>query len=289
MLPFDDRDGTIWLDGKLCPWRDAKIHVCTHGLHYASSVFEGERLYSGRIFKSRAHSERLTASAAMLDMTLPYSIDQIEEAKYAAVKAQGFSDAYVRTFAWRGAEVMGISARAATIHMAVAVWEWPSYFSPQQRAEGLKLDIAKWRRPSPDTIPSAAKAAGLYMICTLSKHAAEENGCADAMMLDYRGFIAEATSANIFFIRDGAIHTPLPDCFLNGITRQTVIEIARAQGIVVHERHILPEELDTFSECFVTGTAAEIVPVGSIGQHKFLPSSMTDNLWQAYKQLTLQP
>ena len=266
---YDDRDGWIWLDGQLVEWRSAKVHVLTHALHYASSVFEGERCYNGTIFKSDQHNRRLHASARALDFEIPFTLDQIEAAKYEMLKANGWTDAYVRPVAWRGSgEDMGVSARRNPVHLAIAGWEWGNYYG-DAKFKGAKLDIAKWRRPDPATVPHTAKAAGLYMICTMSKHAAEEKGCSDAMMLDYRGYVAEATGANIFFVKDGEVHTPLPDCFLNGITRQTVLEMLAEKGIRVHERHILPGELAGFEQCWLTGTAAEVTPVGQIGEHRF--------------------
>ncbi|MDX5361219.1 MAG: branched-chain amino acid aminotransferase [Alphaproteobacteria bacterium] len=269
LVPFDDRDGQIWLNGALIPWRDAKVHILTHGLHYASAVFEGERVYDGVVFKGREHTERLFRSAELMGMAVPYTVDEIERAKAQTVAAQGFADAYVRPIVWRGSEMMGVSAQAARINVAIAVWQWPSYFDPEQRMKGIRLDISQWRRPAPDTAPSAAKAAGLYMICTLSKHAAEAKGFADALMLDYRGRVAEATGANIFFVKDGVIHTPTPDCFLDGITRRTVIGLAKARGIEVVERAIMPEELEGMQQCFLTGTAAEVTPVSQIGPYSF--------------------
>ena len=259
---FDDRDGWIWYDGKLVPWRDAKVHVLTHALHYASAVFEGERAYGGTIFKSTQHSERLRRSARVLDFEAPYSAAEIDAAKAQTLQKNGFVDAYVRPLAWRGSEMMGVAAQNNKIHLAIAVWEWPSYFDPAQRMKGIRLDLAEYRRPDPATAPSLAKAAGLYMICTISKHRAERRGYADAMMLDWQGRVAECTGANIFFVKDGVIHTPTADCFLDGITRQTVIELARRRGVEVVERRIMPEELAGFSECFITGTAAEVTPVG---------------------------
>ncbi|MCC5962869.1 MAG: branched-chain amino acid aminotransferase [Rhodobacteraceae bacterium] len=282
---YDDRDGQIWLDGTLVPWRDANVHILSHALHYASSVFEGERCYGGTIFKSRAHSERLLESGKLLDMPIPYSVDEIEAAKSAVLEANGLKDAYVRAVAWRGAgEDMGVAARRNPVRMAVAAWEWGAYYG-DAKWQGAKLDIAKWRRPSPETIPTAAKAAGLYMICTMSKHAAEEKGCSDALFYDYRGYVAEATGANVFFVKDGEVHTPIPDAILNGITRQTVIAMLRDMGIVVHERHIMPEELAGFSECWLTGTAAEVTPVGQIGEHHFQVGQMTRNVAEAYEAL----
>lgn len=284
LLPFDDRDGFIWFDGKLIPWRDAKVHVLTHGLHYASSVFEGERVYGGQVFKLREHSQRLIDSGRMLDFEIPYSVEEIDQATMQAVNAQRIVDGYVRPIAWRGSEVMGVSAQAAKIHLAIAVWQWPSYFDPAERQKGIRLDISKWKRPSPETIPSSAKAAGLYMICTLSKHAAERKGYADALMYDYRGLVAEATGANIFFIKDGVIHTPKADCFLDGITRRTVIDLAKRRGIEVAERAIEPDEMAGFESCFITGTAAEVTAVSEIGPHKFQSSPLILQLMQDYER-----
>jgi branched-chain amino acid aminotransferase len=282
LIPFDDRDGEIWMDGKLVPWRSATVHVLTHGLHYASAVFEGERLYENKIFKLREHTERLQASAEILGFTIPYTADEIDAACVAAVKASGLTDGYVRPIAWRGSEVMGVSAASSKIHLAVAVWEWPSYFNPEQKMKGIRLDIAPWRRPAPDTIPCKSKAAGLYMICTLSKHAAEAKGYADALMYDYRGLVAEATGANVFFVAEGQIHTPTPDCFLDGITRRTVIDLARARQIPVVERAIKPDEMAGFSECFLTGSAAEVTPVSEIGPYRFTPGAISRQLMDDY-------
>jgi branched-chain amino acid aminotransferase len=286
---FDDRDGVIWFDGKLVPWREAKIHVLTHGLHYASCVFEGERAYEGRIFKSRAHTDRLFRSAELLDFKIPFTPETIEAAKRETLAAMKFKDAYVRPVAWRGSEIMGVTAQTAKIHVAIAAWEWPSYFDPVERAKGIRLDISSWRRPGPDMAPTQAKAAGLYMICTLSKHAAERKGYADALMYDYRGLIAEATGANIFLIKDGVIHTPIPDCFLNGLTRQTVIALAARRGIKVVERHIEAAELAGFSEVFITGTAAEVTPVSEIGPHKFTPGQISHGLMADYDAEVRKP
>ncbi|OYX72244.1 MAG: branched-chain amino acid aminotransferase [Rhizobiales bacterium 32-66-11] len=280
--PFDKRDGWIWFDGVLVPWADAKIHVLSHGLHYASCVFEGERAYGGTIFKSAEHSERLRLSAEMLDFTIPYGISEIDAAKRLTLEKNGLVDAYVRPVAWRGSEMMGVSAQSNTIHLAIACWEWPSYFDPEQRQKGLRLDLAEFRRPDPASIPCRAKASGLYMICTISKHKAERRGFADALMLDYRGLVAECTGANIFFVKDGVIHTPKPDCFLDGITRRTVIGLAKNHGIEVVERAIKPEELADFTECFITGTAAEVTPVGEIADWRFAPSGITHQLMDAY-------
>ena len=285
IIPFDQRDGWIWFNGEIVPWKDAKVHVLTHALHYASSVFEGERAYGGRIFKSREHSERLLRSGELLDMQIPWTVDQIEAAKAEVLAANNLEDAYVRALAWRGSgEDMGVAARRNPVRLAIAVWEWGAYYGAA-KMQGAKLDISKWKRPSPDTIPSAAKAAGLYMICTMSKHAAEAKGCSDAMMFDYRGYVAEATGANIFFVKDGEVHTPLPDCILNGLTRQTVIGMLRGMGVTVHERHILPEELEGFQQCWLTGTAAEITPVGQIGDWHFQVGQMTRDVAAAYEKL----
>jgi branched-chain amino acid aminotransferase len=280
--PFDQRDGFIWCDGKLVPWREATLHVLTHGLHYASCVFEGERAYGGVIFQGTAHSERLRRSAEYLDFEIPYSVAEIDAAKQLVLERNGKKDAYVRPIAWRGSEMMGVSAQHNKIHLAIATWEWPSYFDPAQRLKGIRLDLAEYRRPDPATIPAKAKAAGLYMICTISKHRAERKGFADALMYDWRGRVAECTGANVFFIKDGRIHTPTPDCFLDGITRQTVIGLARRRGIDVVERAIMPEELDAFSECFITGTAAEVTPVSEIAQWRFKPGAITEQLMTDY-------
>jgi len=279
---FDDRDGWIWFDGELVAWRDAKVHVLTHALHYASSVFEGERAYGGEIFKSTQHSERLKESGRILDFEIPYSVAEIDAAKALVLAKNGLEDAYIRPVAWRGSEMMGVSAQQNKIHLAIAVWDWPSYFDPAQRMKGIRLDVAEYRRPDPRTAPARAKAAGLYMICTISKHRAERRGYADAMMLDWQGRVAECTGANIFFVKEGMIHTPTADCFLDGITRKTVIALARKRGVEVVERRILPEELPGFTECFITGTAAEVTPVGEIGDTKFTPGSLTAQLIDDY-------
>ncbi len=282
---YADRDGKIWLDGKFVDWRDANIHILTHALHYASSVFEGERAYGGKIFESRRHSERLHASAQMIDFTVPWTVDQIEQAKAGVLAANEFSDAYVRAVAWRGAgEDMGVASARNPVRLAIAAWEWGAYYG-DSKLKGARLDISKWKRPSPETIPSHAKAAGLYMICTMSKHAAEAKGCADAMMFDYRGYVAEATGANIFFVRDGEVHTPDPDCFLNGITRQTVIGMLRDRQITVNERHIMPDELESFEQCWLTGTAAEVTPVGQIGDYNFEVGALTRDIAAGYEKL----
>ncbi len=283
MEAFDNRAGHIWFDGELVAWADATIHVLSHGLHYASCVFEGERAYSGEIFKLREHTERLLRSGEMLSMEIPYSADEIDDACRAVLSAQGLVDAYVRPVAWRGSEMMGVSAQQTKIHLAVAVWEWPSYFDPEERKKGIRLDLAQWKRPSPETIPSQSKASGLYMICTLARHAAEAKGYSDALMLDYRGLVAETTGANIFF-RDGegVLHTPTPDCFLDGITRRSVMELAKQRGIKIIERAIQPEEMKNFEECFITGTAAEVTAVSEIGPYRFQPSEMTFQLMNDY-------
>jgi len=282
---YDDRDGHIWMDGKMVPWRDANVHVLTHAMHYASSVFEGERAYNGKIFKSREHSVRLKRSAEMIDFEIPYTIDELEAAKAEVLKASGLSDAYVRPIAWRGVgEDMGVAAQRNPVRVAIAAWAWGAYYG-DAKMKGAKLDISKWKRPSPETIPCHAKAAGLYMICTMSKHAAEAKGCSDAMMFDHRGYVAEATGANLFFVKNGEVHTPDPDCFLNGITRQTVIGMLREKGITVHERHIMPEELEGFEQCWLTGTAAEVTPVGQIGEYNFEVGAMTRDIAEAYEKL----
>ena len=282
MIPFDQRDGSLWYDGKVVPWRQAQTHVLTHGLHYGSCVFEGQRIYNGTIYKLKEHTERLFTSAETLGMKMPFTKAEIDAACIEVCKAQGIEDGYIRPVVFRGSEMMAVSAQNSTIHVAVAAWPWPSYFSPAEKLKGIRLDWAKWKRPAADTEPVHAKAAGLYMICTLSKHAAEAKGYADALMLDYRGYVAEATGANVFFIKDGTLHTPIPDCFLNGITRQSVIAIAKARQIPVLERHIKPEELANFSECFLTGSAAEVTPVSEIGEYRFKPGALTETLMNAY-------
>ncbi len=285
MAGYDDRDGKIWMDGKMVDWRDANVHILTHALHYASSVFEGERCYNGKIFLSRKHSERLIKSGEMMDMPIPYSVEEIETAKQAVLDANGLTDAYVRVVAWRGAgEDMGVSAARNPVRMAVTAWEWGSYYG-DAKFQGAKLDVAKWKRPSPETIPTSAKAAGLYMICTMSKHAAEAKGCSDAMFLDYRGYVAEATGANIFFVKDGEVHTPLADSILNGLTRQTIIGVLKDRQIKVHERHIMPEELEGFEQCWLTGSAAEVTPVGQIGDYTFEVGELTREVADAYEKL----
>jgi branched-chain amino acid aminotransferase len=280
--PFDQRDGVIWYDGKLVPWADAKLHVLSHGLHYASSVFEGERAYGGEIFKITEHSERLKRSAQSLDFEIPYSVAEIDAAKRLVLEKNGQKDAYLRPVAWRGSEMMGVAAQENKIHLAIATWEWPSYFDPAERLKGIRLDLAEYRRPDPKTAPAGSKAAGLYMICTISKHKAERKGYADALMLDWQGRVAECTGANIFFIENGKIHTPIADCFLDGITRRTVIALAKKRGVQVAERRIMPDEMTGFSECFITGSAAEVTPVSEIAQWKFTPGAITKQLMDDY-------
>ncbi|MCR9237134.1 MAG: branched-chain amino acid aminotransferase [Alphaproteobacteria bacterium] len=284
-VPFDQMEGDIWYNGKFVPWADAQLHVLTHGLHYASSVFEGERAYSGKIFKLEEHTERLHKSAEILGFEIPYSADALNEATLELLKRQNLVDAYIRPIAWRGSEMMGVSAQRNTINVAIAAWAWPSYFDPEERLKGIRLDMAQYRRPDPRTAPCNSKAAGLYMICTLSKHAAEKNGYADALMLDWRGQVAEATGANIFFIKDGVIHTPIPDCFLDGITRRTAIDLAKRRGFEVIERVILPEEMAEFEQCFLTGTAAEVTPVSEIGPYSFSVGEIVRTLMQDYDRL----
>ena len=282
---FENRDGWIWYDGELVQWKNAKTHVIGQGLHYASAVFEGERAYNGKIFKSVLHSQRLLKSAKMVDFEIPYSIDEIEKAKYDALRANKLEDAYVRAVAWRGAgEDMGVASLRNPVNLAVATWSWGNYYG-DAKMKGAKLDVAKWQRPDPKTAPFEAKAAGLYMIATMSKHTAEANGCSDAMMMDYRGYVAEATGANIFFVKDGEVHTPTPDAFLNGLTRQTVIEMLTKMGVKVHERHILPGELEDFNQCWLTGSAAEITPVGQIGNYNFEVGELTQAVSKNYEQL----
>lgn len=284
-VPFDDRDGWIWFDGEFVPWREAKTHVLTHGLHYGSSVFEGERMYGGEIFKLTAHSKRLKRSAELLDFEIPYSVAEIDAACKETCEKNGMTDCYIRPVAYLGAEQLSVSSLNSKVHLAIAAWEWPSYFDPEVKKKGIRLEWAKWRRPDPATAPSTAKAGGLYMICTMSKTAAEKRGFADAMMLDWRGYIAEATGANVFFVQNGALHTPRVDHILDGITRQTVIEMAQAKGIEVVIRDILPEELSNFSECFLTGSAAEVTPVSEIGDYRFTPGELSLTLMDDYGKL----
>ena len=285
MSPYDDRDGSIWMDGKLVNWRDAKVHILTHAIHYGSSVFEGERAYGGKIFESRKHSKRLIESANYLDIPLRLSVDDIEMAKKTILETSEAKDLYVRAIVWRGSGLdMGVASARNKVHMAVAAWEWGAYYG-EAKMKGANLDISKWKRPSPETIPSFAKASGLYMICTISKHEAEAKGCSDALMLDYRGYVAEATGANIFFVKNGVVYTPTPDCFLNGITRQTVISILKEKGVQIVERHIELSELESFQECWLTGTAAEVTPVASIGNYSFDVGLLTKDVVSSYDKL----
>lgn len=288
IIPFDDRDGTIWFNGQMIPWRDAKVHVLTHGLHYGSCVFEGERVYNGKVFKLTEHTERLINSARLLGFEIPYTLTQLEIATRDVITAQNIENGYVRPVAWRGSEMMAISAQHNKIHVAIAAWNWPTYFSKEARERGLRLQTSGWARPAPNTAPTASKAAGLYMICTISKHAAEKAGFDDALMLDYRGYIAEATGANFFMVVDGELHTPKPDCFLDGITRRTVIDLAKARGIKVVERHILPIDLAKGQEVFLTGTAAEITPVSEIDGRKYTVGAITKQLIEDYQALVLK-
>ncbi len=280
--PFDQLDGEIWYNGEFVPWAEAKLHVLSHGLHYASGVFEGERAYGGRIFKLEEHTDRLFRSAEILDMEIPYTPEEINEACMASLEKNGLKDAYVRPIAWRGSEMMGVSAQKNRINVAIATWQWPSYFDPELKLKGIRLAISDWRRPDPATAPTQAKAAGLYMICTLSKHKAEREGYQDALMFDWRGQVAEATGANVFFVKDGEIHTPTPDCFLDGITRRTVMDLARERQIKVNERPIMPDEMEGFEQCFLTGTAAEVTPVSQIGPYTFEVGEITRTLMNDY-------
>jgi branched-chain amino acid aminotransferase len=282
---FDDRDGWIWLDGQLVPWREANVHVLTHAMHYASSVFEGQRAYGGVIFKLSEHSARLRNSASLLGFELPWSVEELDAACNEVVKANGFTDAYVRPVAWRGSEQMGVSPKGTKPHVAIAAWEWGKYFAPEIAAKGLRLDIAPWRRPAPYTAPVHSKAAGLYMIATLSKKHADDRGYDDALMFDWRGQVAEATGANAFFVKDGALHTPTPDCFLDGITRRTVMDLARRRGIDVVERSIWPEELESFEQMFITGSAAEVTFIQSVGPWNFEIGDLSRQLAQDYDDL----
>ena len=288
LVPFDDRDGWIWYDGELVAWREAKLHFLTHALHYGSGVFEGERCYGGEIFKLEEHTDRLIEGAGIIDFVIPYSAEQINDASREVVRANGLSDGYVRPMAWRGSDQMGVSAQNNKIHLAIAAWDWGSYFPMEERLKGLRLRFAEYRRPDPATAPCKAKAAGLYMICSIEKHRAERDGYADALMLDYRGRVAECTGANVFFIKDGVLHTPIADCFLDGITRRTVIALAKARGYEVVERIIMPDELGDFSECFITGTAAEVTPVSEIGDYRFTPGVISETLLKDYMRL-VQP
>lgn len=285
LIPFDDRDGKIWYDGKLVPWRDAKLHVLSHGLHYASSVFEGIRAYGGKIFKLREHTERLENSANLLGFKLPFTREQLEAATQEVLQANNITDGYIRPVAWRGSEQMAVSARLTKIHVAIATWEWPAYFKDAAKSGGVRLRTGRWARPAPNTAPTASKAAGIYMIATISKHEAEEAGYTDALMLDFRGLIAESTGSNIFLVMNGKLHTPVPDCFLNGITRQTIIGLAKLRGIEVIERQIKPEELKNTQEVFLCGTAAEVTGVSQIDDMHFPLGPVTDMLATDYLKL----
>jgi branched-chain amino acid aminotransferase len=284
---FDDRDGWIWFDGELVPWRDANVHVLTHAMHYASSVFEGQRAYNGSIFKLREHTERLHKSARLLGFEIPWSADEIDAACNQVLEANGWTDAYMRPLAWRGSESMGVAPGKTRPHLAIAAWQWGKYFGDELAKTGVRLDIAPWRRPAPYTAPTESKAAGLYMICTLSKQHAESRGYDDALMFDWRGRVAEATGANVFFVQDGTLHTPVPDCFLDGITRRTVMDLARQRGVEVREREIWPEELESFEQAFLTGTAAEVTPVRSVGPWNFEVGELTLQLQRDYDDLVL--
>jgi branched-chain amino acid aminotransferase len=288
LVPFDDRDGLIWWDGALIPWREAKLHVLSHGLHYASAVFEGERAYKGNIFRLRDHTDRLIQSGRMLGFEIPFTAEQIDEACYQTLRANNLTDAYVRPIAWRGTEQLAVSAQQTRIHLAIATWEWPSYFGPE-RMKGIRLGMAQWKRPSPETAPTASKATGLYMIGTLSKHKAEAEGYDDALMLDWRGQVAESTGANIFFVIDGKIHTPTPDCFLDGITRRSVMSLAKNRQMTLIERAIMPEEMGNATEAFLAGTAAEVTPIREIGQYRFTPGQITETLLKDYEALVRKP
>ncbi len=286
VTPFDDRDGFIWYDGKLVPWRDAKLHMLSHALHYASSVFEGERVYNGKVFKLTEHSQRLIDSGKVLGFDVPYTAAELDAATMATIRANDIVDGYVRPIAWRGSEMMGVAAQATKIHVGIAVWQWPSYFSAEAKMKGIRLKFSEWKRPHPETAPTISKAAGLYMICTISKHQAENEGYDDALMLDWRGQVAESTGANIFLVIDGELHTPTPDCFLNGITRRTVIDLAKRRGLKVVERAIMPDELAKAQEVFLTGTAAEVTPVGEIGPYRFTPGRVCAMLMADYDKET---
>ena len=286
MIPYNKREGKIWYNNDLVDWQEAKLHVLSHGLHYGSFIFEGLRVYGGEIFKLEEHTERLFHSAKIMDIKIPYSKDEINTATKKIVSAQNVQNGYVRPFAWRGSEMMAVSAQQTKIHTAIATWEWGTYFDPKLKTEGIKLNISKWRRPAPDTIPWDTKASGLYMICTLSKHTAEREGYTDSLMLDHEGNVAEATGANIFFKdKNEELHTPIPDCFLDGITRRTVIEIAKSKNIKVNERKILPDELSNFVGCFLTGTAAEVTPISQIAEHTYKVCNLILDLSASYDKL----
>ncbi|EMD84306.1 branched-chain amino acid aminotransferase [Pacificimonas flava] len=282
---YDDRDGWIWFDGKLVEWRKANIHILTHAMHYASSVFEGQRAYGGNVFKLEEHNQRLIDSARILGFDLPWRREEIDQACRDVIEKNGLTDCYQRPIAWRGSEQMGVAAQKTKPHLAIAVWEWGAYFGEEAIRKGLRLDISRWRRPAPYTAPTNAKAAGLYMICTMAKHHAADRGYGDALMLDWRGQVAEATGANVFFLKEGKLHTPTPDCFLDGITRRTVMDLARAKGIDIVERAIWPEELEGFEQCFLTGTAAEVTPVAEIGPWSFEVGEVALGLRKDYLDL----
>ena len=284
-VPFDQREGVIWMNGEMVDWPDAKLHVLSHGLHYGSGVFEGIRAYGGHIVELTQHNERLHKSAEILGFEIPYTVEEIDQACRDVMSQNGLVDAYIRPIAWRGSEMMGVSAQETRINLAIAAWDWGKYFDPEAQLKGIRMAIAEYRRPDPKTAPCLSKAVGLYMICTIEKHKAEAAGYADALMLDWRGQVAEATGANVFFVKDGVIHTPTPDCFLDGITRRSVMDLARKRGYEVIERAIMPEELDDFSECFITGTAAEVTAVAEIGPHKFTPGTITETLMNDYSAL----
>ena len=286
MIPYDKREGKIWYNNDLVDWHEVKLHALSHGLHYASCVFEGLRVYDGEIFKLEEHTDRLYHSAKRMDIKIPYSKDEINKATKKIVSVQNVQNGYIRPFAWRGSEMMAVSAQQTKIHTAIATWEWGTYFDPKLKTEGIKLNISKWRRPAPDTIPWDTKASGLYMICTLSKHTAEREGYTDSLMLDHEGNVAEATGANIFFKdKNDELHTPTPDSFLDGITRRTVIEIAKSKNIKVNERKISPDELSNFVGCFLTGTAAEVTPVSQIDKYKFTVCNVIKDLSESYQAL----
>lgn len=285
IIPYDDRDGQIWHDGKLVPWRDARVHFLTHALHYGSAVFEGVRCYGGKIFKNREHAQRLIDGCASMDMKFEHSVEDVMAVCDEVVRVNGVKDGYLRPLAWRGAEQMGVAAQHTKTHFAVAAWSWPSYFPPEMREKGIRIVTSRWRRPSPQCAPTHVKAAGLYMICTLSKHESEAKGFHDSLMLDYRGQVAELTGANLFMVKDGELHTPLPDCFLNGITRQTVMDLARAEGIKVVERAIMPDELAGADEFFATGTAAEVTAIGEIDGKTYAVGPVTRLLRDKYEAL----
>ncbi len=286
MIPYDKRSGKIWCNNELVDWQEVKLHVLSHGLHYGSFVFEGLRVYDEKIFKLEEHTDRFFYSAKRMDIKIPYSKDEINQATKKIVSVQNVQNGYIRPFAWRGSEMMAVSAQNTKIHVAIATWEWGTYFDPKLKLEGIKLNISKWRRPAPNTIPWDTKASGLYMICTLSKHEAERQGYSDSLMLDHEGNIAEATGANIFFKdKNGDLHTPIPDSFLDGITRRTVIEIAKSKNINVNERKISPDELSNFVGCFITGTAAEITPVSKISNHEYKVCNVILDLSESYDKL----